>query len=164
MLTIINGLPSHVLLVHFLVVLVPLTALLEIVCAVWPAVRRGHIVWLTLILAVVTLVLTPITTHAGEWLYDMRPHPDVILQQHADRGGTMIYFSVALLAVAIALAVLRTAERRSDKTRRPDTIIIAVVALAVGIASMVQLYRIGDSGAQSVWGNQVAHLKQATGK
>ena len=36
--TAINGLPGHVLLVHFLVVLVPLTALLEIVCAVWPAV------------------------------------------------------------------------------------------------------------------------------
>ena len=32
--TAINGLPGHVLLVHFLVVLVPLTALLEIVCAV----------------------------------------------------------------------------------------------------------------------------------
>ncbi len=63
--TAINGLPGHVLLVHFLVVLVPLTALLEIVCAVWPAVRRGQMVWLTLILAIVTLVLTPITTDAG---------------------------------------------------------------------------------------------------
>ena len=52
--------------VHFLVVLVPLTALREIVCAFWPAMRRGQIVWLTLILAVVTLVLTPITTNAGE--------------------------------------------------------------------------------------------------
>ncbi|GAC1405246.1 MAG: hypothetical protein NVSMB60_24360 [Mycobacterium sp.] len=164
MLTVINGLPTHVLLVHFLVVLVPLTALLEIVCALWPAVRRGHIVWLTLILAVVTLVLTPITINAGEWLYDMRPHPDAILQQHADRGETMIYFSVALLAVAIALAVLRMAERRSDKTRLPASIVIAVVALAVGIASMVQLYRTGDSGAQSVWGNEIAHLKGVTGK
>ena len=52
--TVIHGLPSHVLLVHFVVVLVPLTAVLEIACALWPAVRRGHIVWLTLILAVVT--------------------------------------------------------------------------------------------------------------
>ena len=164
MLTVINGLPAHALLVHFLVVLVPLTALLEIVCALWPAVRRGHIVWLTLILAVVTLVLTPITTHAGEWLYDLRPKPGAVLQQHADRGGTMIYFSVALLVVAIALAVLRAAERRSDKTRLPATVVIAVVALVVGVASMIQLYRIGDSGAQSVWGNQIAHLQQVTPK
>lgn len=162
--TVINGLPAHVLLVHFLVVLVPLTALLEIVCALWPGVRRGHTVWLTLVLAVVTLVLTPITTYAGEWLYDMRPHPGAILQAHADRGGTMIYFSVALLAVAIALAILRTAERRSDNARLPTTVVIAAVAIAVGIASTIQLYRIGDTGAQSVWGNEITHLKQATGK
>lgn len=164
MLTVISGLPAHVLLVHFLVVLVPLTAALEIVCVLWPPLRRGHLVWLAVILAVVTLVLTPITTHAGEWLYDLRPHPDALLQQHADQGGTMIYFSIALLVVAIALALLRVAERRSDKNRLPATVGIAVIAIVVGIASMVQIYRVGDSGAHSVWGNEIAHLKQATGK
>src|SRR6478672_3548933 len=158
--TAINGLPGHVLLVHFLVVLVPLTALLEVVCAVWPAVRRGQIIWLTLILAIVTLVLTPITTDAGEWLYDMRQHPDAILQQHAERGGLMIYFSIALLVVAVALVALRVAERRSENRRLPATIIGTILALAVGISSIVQLYRVGDTGAQSVWGNEIAHLKQ----
>jgi len=74
--TIFNGLPSHVLLVHFLVVLIPLTVLPEIVCAVWPAMRRGPILWLTFVLAIFTTVMTPITTHAGEWLYDLRRHPD----------------------------------------------------------------------------------------
>ena len=49
--TVFSGLPSHVLFVHFLVVLVPLTAVLEMACALWPAVRRGQIVWATLILA-----------------------------------------------------------------------------------------------------------------
>ena len=32
---VVNGLPAHVLLVHFIVVLAPLTALLEIACALW---------------------------------------------------------------------------------------------------------------------------------
>jgi uncharacterized membrane protein len=162
--TVLQGLPSHVLLVHFLVVLVPLTAVLEIVCAVWPAVRRGHTVWLALILAAVTTVLTPITTDAGEWLYDLRSHPDPLLQEHAERGGWLIYFSVGLLVVAIALAVLHVAERRSDKRRLWATIIVAVLAVVVGVSSMIQLYRIGDTGAQSVWGNEIAHLKQAAGK
>ncbi|BBY22330.1 hypothetical protein MSTO_25350 [Mycobacterium stomatepiae] len=63
--TVIHGLPAHALLVHFLVVLVPLTALLEIVCALWSAGRRGHLGWLTGVLAVATVVLTPITTNAG---------------------------------------------------------------------------------------------------
>jgi hypothetical protein len=94
-------------------------------------------------------------------LYDLRRHPDPTLQQHAQRGGWMIYFSVALLVVAVALAVLHLAERRSEKRRLPTSIIIAIVALAVGISSIIQLYRVGGTGAQSVWGDEIAHLKQA---
>src|SRR4029079_13585923 len=41
----VNRPPSHVLLVHFIVVLAPLTALLATLCAVWPAARR-RLVWL----------------------------------------------------------------------------------------------------------------------
>ena len=162
--TVFNGLPAHVLLVHFLVVLVPLTALLEIACALWPAVRRGQIVWLTLILAIVTMVLTPITINAGEWLYDLRRHPEPILQQHADRGEWMTYFAIALLVVAVALAVLHLAERRSEKRRLPTHIIIAIVTLAVGISSIIQIYRVGDAGAQSVWGDEIENLKRAAGQ
>jgi NADH:ubiquinone oxidoreductase subunit K len=94
----------------------------------------------------------------------MRRHPDAILQQHAERGGLMIYFSIALLVVAVVLAVLRVAERRSENRRLPATIIVAVLALAVGISSIVQLYRVGDTGAQSVWGNEITYLKQVAGK
>jgi uncharacterized membrane protein len=120
-------------------------------------------VWLTLILAIVITVMTPITTNAGGWLYDLRRSPDSILREHAERGGTMIYFSVALLVVAIALVALHFAERRADKPRPVTNIIVAVVVLAVGVSSMIQIYRIGDAGAQSVWGNEIAHLKKANG-
>jgi uncharacterized membrane protein len=162
--TVFSGLPSHVLFVHFLVVLVPLTAVLEMVCALWPAVRRGQIVWATLILALVITVLTPITVDAGEWLYDLRRNPDPLLQQHAERGGWMIYFSVALLVVAIILAVLHVTERRSERRRLPAQIVVALLAVAVGVASMIQIYRIGDTGARSVWGNEIAHLRQVPKK
>jgi uncharacterized membrane protein len=160
---VVNGLPAHVLFVHFMVVLVPLTALLEIACVLWPPVRRGQLVWLTLILALVTTVLTPITTNAGGWLYDLTRNPDPILREHAKRGDTMIYFSLALLVVAMALVVLHFAERRADKTRRVTSIIITIVVLAVGVSSMVQIYRVGDAGSQSVWGNEIARLKKANG-
>jgi hypothetical protein len=56
--TTIAGIPAHALLVHAIVVLAPLVALLEILCAVWPAARR-RLVWLVLALAAVNLVLTP---------------------------------------------------------------------------------------------------------
>ncbi|MBI2701901.1 MAG: hypothetical protein HYX31_22720 [Mycobacterium sp.] len=162
--TVFSGLPAHVLFVHFLVVLVPLTALLEIVCAAWPAVRRGQIVWLTLALATVVMVLTPITVEAGEWLYDLLANSDPILQEHAERGGWMTYLAAALLVVAIALAVVHVVERRSDEPRRVAKAVVAVLAVGVGVASMVQIYRIGDTGARSVWGNEIAHLRQVPKK
>lgn len=72
---VINGMPAHALLLHFVLVLVPLTAALEIVCGLWPAARRGQLMWLTLILAAVTLVLTPITIDAERGSTTARPTP-----------------------------------------------------------------------------------------
>ncbi len=67
----------------------------------------------------------------------------------------MIYFSVALVVVAVALAVLHVAEGRSEKRRVGANILVAVLALAVGISTCVTVFRIGDSGARAVWGGEV---------
>jgi magnesium-transporting ATPase (P-type) len=142
--TTISGLPAHALLVHAIVVLAPLVALLEILCAFWPTARR-RLVWLVLALGVVNLVLTPITTEAGEWLYDQKRRHTPIMQEHVERGQWM-------MVVAIALAVMHWLEGRSDKRRTVATALVAVVALAVGVSSIIGVYRIGDAGAQSVWG------------
>ncbi len=157
----INGLPAHVLLVHFVVVLVPLTAVLEIVCALWPAARRGGLLWLTLILAAMTMVLTPITINAGEWLYNLRKNPSPILHEHADRGGTMLYFAIALLVVAALLTALRLAEQRRPNPATFARVTVAILAVIVGVALIVQIYRVGDTGAHSVWGNEISHLKKS---
>lgn len=151
--TTISGIPAHVLLIHAIVVFVPLVALLEILCGFWPAARR-RLVWLVLALAVVTTVLTPITTDAGEWLLAQRKSVGPILQEHADRGNWMIYFSVALLVVAVALAVLHLLESRSGAPGKVVTAVVAVVALVVGVSSIVTVVRIGDAGAKSVWGRE----------
>jgi uncharacterized membrane protein len=161
--TVINGLPAHALLLHLVVVLVPLTALLEILCGLWPAARRGQLLWLTLVLATVTMVLTPITINAGQWLYDLRTKPSPILREHAERGTTMVYFSAALLAVAIGLVVLRLIERRPERRRMVTHVVAGIIVLVVGISSMVQVYRTGDAGAQSVWGGEIARLKKSNG-
>jgi hypothetical protein len=151
--TTITGIPAHALLVHAIVVLAPMVALLEILCAFWPAARR-RLVWLVLALAAGTLVLTPLTTSAGDWLYNQQQQPSDILITHANRGQWMIAFSAALLVVAIALAVLHWLEGRSDKKRTAATIVVAIVALVVGVSSIVGVVRIGDAGAEAVWGRQ----------
>jgi hypothetical protein len=160
---VVNGLPAHTLLLHAVVVLVPLTALLEIVCGLWPAARRGQLMWLTLVLAAATMVITPITINAGEWLYDLRKDPAPILQEHAERGSTMVYFAAALLVVAIGLVALRLIERRSERRRMVTHVVVGIIVVAVAISSMVQVYRTGDAGAQSVWGGEIEHLKKSNG-
>jgi hypothetical protein len=149
--TTITGIPAHALLVHAIVVLAPLVALLEILCAIWPAARR-RLVWLVLALAAVNLALTPLTTATGEWLYGQQARPSPILQTHAERGDWMIYFSAGLLALALALVVLHWLTSRSDEPRMAATVFVAVLALAVGVSSIITVVRIGDSGAHAVWG------------
>src|SRR3954470_5598750 len=94
-----NGLPAHVLFVHFIVVLAPLTAVLAILCAVWPAARQ-RLVWLGLGLSLIVAVLTPLTTEAGEWL-EHRIGKSPAVDAHAELGDTMIYFALALLIAAV---------------------------------------------------------------
>ncbi|MBY0291580.1 MAG: hypothetical protein K2X52_31265 [Mycobacteriaceae bacterium] len=149
----ISGIPAHALLVHGIVVLAPLTSLLVILCAFWPAARR-RLVWLVVVFAVVTTVLTPLTTSAGEWLLEHGGPPRPILQEHAERGEWMIYFSVAMLIVAVALAALHWMEGRSDKPRKAVAATLAVVALLVGVSSIITVVRIGDTGALAVWGDR----------
>ena len=111
----VNGLPAHVLLIHFIVVLAPLTAALLILCALWPAARR-RLLWLVMGLAVTTALLTPLTTEAGEWL-KQRTDPSPLLDAHTELGDTMVYFVVALVAAAALLSSSifgNIADARSD--------------------------------------------------
>ena len=109
----INGLPAHALLVHFIVVLAPLTAVLAIVSAVWLSARQ-RLVWLVFALAVVTSILTPLTTQAGEWL-ENRSGRSALLRAHTELGDTMIYFAIALLIAAVLIVVIHVREVEGDR-------------------------------------------------
>jgi VanZ family protein len=146
----INGLPAHVLLVHFIVVLAPLTAILAITCAVWPAARR-RLTWLVLALAVITAILTPLTTDAGEWL-EKREGRSPVLHAHTELGDTMLYFSVALVVAAALLAFIHIQELREKSVKPVAQWVIAAVVIIACLATTVQVYRIGDSGAKATWG------------
>ena len=151
--TTLFGLPAHALLNHAIVVLAPLLALLEILCAVWPAARR-RLVWLNLALAAAVVVLTPLTTSAGEWLYNQQSEHSAILEAHEERGEWMIYFAIGLLVVAVVQAVQHWLESRSTEPKRALAVVAAVLAVVVGVSSIVGVVRIGDAGAQAVWGER----------
>jgi len=158
--TTINGLPAHVLLLHVVVVLVPLSALLLALSVLWPAAHR-KLGFITPLVALVTMVSVPLTTHAGEWLYRRTP-PTPILRHHAHLGHQMLYWSIAVFVLS-ALWWLRR-DRRSTawldaRVHRSATVIagravaavLIVCAVAAAAGSVVLIYRIGDSGAHSVW-------------
>lgn len=145
----INGLPAHPMLVHFLVVLTPLTAVLLILCAVWPAARQ-RLTWLTLVLAGVTLILTPIVSEAGEWLYN-RVEDTELVETHEHLGETMIYVSIALMVAAILVAVAHVRSVRGKPLPTVVSAIVAVLVVLIGVGASVQVFRIGHSGAESVW-------------
>nr|WP_221217786.1 MULTISPECIES: DUF2231 domain-containing protein [unclassified Mycolicibacterium] len=138
------------MLVHFIVVLGPLTAVLAIVCAVWPAARQ-RLVWLVLALALGVAVLTPLTTEAGEWL-EHQVGRSPLLHTHTELGDTMLYFALALLVAAVLLAVVHVRADRDKPLPSVLSILVAVFVVVAGVATIVQVYRIGDSGAKATWG------------
>ncbi|GAB2476182.1 DUF2231 domain-containing protein [Jatrophihabitans fulvus] len=161
----INGLPAHVLLVHAVVVLLPLLALAAVAAAVWPAARRRIGVALP-VLALVCLVLVPITTNAGEWLEE-RVGEDQLVERHAELGDGLLLW-VALLFVATLVFWLLDrvpAARRdgpgtqakprgglADLAAKPAVrVVVSVVMVALAVVTVVQVIRIGDTGAQAAW-------------
>jgi len=146
----ITGLPAHILLNHFVVVLGPLAAILAIICALWPAARR-RLIWLVLLLAVATLVLTPLTTNSGEWLADKLGASPAI-NHHAQLGDTLVYMVAALVATVIVLAVVHIRQARGRTVKLAVQAVVGVLVIAAAVATLVQSYRVGESGARAAWG------------
>lgn len=151
----INGLPAHPLLVHVVVVAIPVTAVLAILAVTWPAARR-RLGLAPLIAAVIAVVAIPLTTSAGEWL-QAHKKPSELISRHAELGDQLIYW-VAPLALLLlvwwAMGTATVADSLRSKSVAANRIggallTVAIVVLAVG--SVVTVYRIGDSGSQSVW-------------
>lgn len=153
-----QGLPAHVLLVHFIVVLVPLTAVLAVLSAFWPAARR-KLIWLVVSLSLIVVALTPLTTEAGEWL-EHRLNATDALRTHTELGDTMLYFALGLLAGVALLAFGHVRDGRSRPLGKAAVAAIAAVVLVTGFAATFQVYRIGDSGARSAWSGEMADTSQ----
>ncbi|WP_037355152.1 hypothetical protein [Amycolatopsis orientalis] len=99
--TTVNGLPAHILLVHAIVVLLPLSALLLVLTACLAPVRR-RLAGANAILSVLVVVLVPITTNAGEWL-ERRVARTPLVRAHTEIGDTAIWAAIPVAVLALAL-------------------------------------------------------------
>lgn len=167
----IDGLPAHVLVVHVVVVGVPLSALLVVASALWPAARR-RLGLATPAVALVTLLSVPVATNAGEWLQRRVPN-DPLVRAHVRLGDSLLPWAVGLVVVAAAVWAVDRVAARSPALREPVPVgapasaptgaesspltgpavrlVLAVLALVMAAGSVVQVYRIGDSGARAAW-------------
>lgn len=157
MLDVVGGLPIHPLVVHATVVLVPLAALSVLLAGVWPAFRRraGYV---PLLLALLALVLVPVTTQSGE-AFEERVGGGELVERHAALGEGLLPWVAVLAVVAMALAWMWQRDRRDGARRAPRWMaaVLALAAAAVSVGTVVQTVAVGHSGATAVWGG-VANL------
>lgn len=158
----VSGLPLHVLLVHVVVILIPVTALCLILFAVWPAARRRLGIVMA-ILGALVIAVVPVTAQAGQWLKDRVPETPLI-DAHASLAGGLWPWTLALgiLAIASWLGYFILARRDTDRaprapSRRVVAVLIAVLAVGIGGYATYQTVMIGEAGSRAIWENSFSN-------
>jgi hypothetical protein len=149
----IFGLPLHPLIVHATVVVVPTAAVAVLLAAVWPRFRR----WagpLPLALALVALVLDPLSTQSGEQL-ESHVGSNPLVERHSQLADGLLPWVIALVVgAAAAYWFHRRSERLAGyrgRSLRWLPAAAAAVAVVAALGTGVQVVLIGHSGAQAAW-------------
>ncbi|TFV89570.1 DUF2231 domain-containing protein [Blastococcus sp. CT_GayMR16] len=141
------GLPTHAIVVHATVVLLPLAALLVLLHAFWPTARR-RLGIVTPLLAGVALVLVPLSTQSGESL-EHSVGRSALVERHAELADGMLPWAIGLFAVAVGLWLL---DRPSGGGRpRWLPIVAGVLAVVAVVGTVQQVVRVGHAGAKATW-------------
>jgi hypothetical protein len=136
-----RGLPMHAIVVHATVVFLPLMALVTVVVAVIPRLRRYA--WWVVALDFAMVVLTGFTAETGQ-AFQARLGGQVA-QRHAQLAGSLIYYAAALFVTAVLVAVARRV--------RVAAMAAALLSVVAAGALVFWTVQVGEAGAQAVWGN-----------
>ena len=157
------GIPTHPLLIHAAVVLVPLLAILTVAYALVPFVR-SHIRWVLGLLALATPISALLAKLSGDAFFARLQSRDRItpeflpkLESHRQFGTLTLYATIVLAVLTLGLvyfvAPRVAAARVADGAGSTRVLSLVLGALSV-VAAAVSLYyvvRTGDSGAKAVW-------------
>ena len=150
----IEGMPVHPLVIHVAVVLVPLAAIGVLLMAVAPKVSR-RLGWLVAIVAVVAAASCFVAKLSGEQLAARVGDPGF---SHRTLGTWMPFLATALAVVAVALWLIdrRETEDGVPAPRGGLGAAVALLATVVALGNGYWVFRVGDSGARSVWTGRIA--------
>jgi hypothetical protein len=143
----IFDLPSHVLVIHLVVVGIPVAALATTAIAVRPQWRTGKVGLAVVIIDALAVFGTYIARITGEAFFKNEPGLQTLKQvvDHKNLGMTLIWYILGLLVAAILLVLAEKYERP------PLTTVFAILATAAAVAAVVQTVRVGDAGARATW-------------
>lgn len=142
----VGGLPAHILLVHVVVIILPLTAAAAVLGSIWPGAQRKF-TFLTPLGALVGMIAVPLTVQAGQALAKSLGGVSPALARHITYGGRVLPFAIALFVVTLG----QWAYLRFAPPRRALTIAIAIVVILVAVATTGQVVLTGDAGSRAVW-------------
>lgn len=140
----IGGIPLHPLFVHATVVLVPLASLLAIAYAV-SARFRAWSALLVPLAATAAFVSVPLATQTGESL-EHSVTKTALVEAHTRMGEAIVPYAIVLVVTAWAMWWFHRGGRSSTLTK-----VAAGLAVIAAIGCLVQVVRIGHSGASAAW-------------
>jgi hypothetical protein len=168
------GLPTHILLLHVVVVLLPVAAAATVLVALWPAFRH-HAGIVTLFGTFVVTLFVPLTSQAGENLAARLPDSPLIAE-HANVGHQVTIwaavFGLSLFAVVLlglvrraavpperltasegwAVGLLPAGWREAEPGWTAAAFRVAqVLAVLTAVLVTYVVIRAGHTGAQAVW-------------
>jgi hypothetical protein len=167
------GLPTHVLLQHVVVVLLPIAAVAALLVALWAWYRHRFGI-ATLVATFVIAVFVPLTTQSGESLEGRLPESPGIATHAA--AGDRVQWVAALFGLCLFAVVALDLRRRGSMTadlapaeswvsrRAPASwreaapswtsaalMVARVLLVAASIAVVVVVIQAGHTGAHAVW-------------
>jgi hypothetical protein len=144
------GLPAHPLFVHAAVVLLPLAAVVTLVCAAWPRSRRYYAP-LALGVALVATLAVGLAQGSGEELEEEVDETELV-EAHTEQGEQVLPWAVAVTVAAAAVtAVSVLSKRRPALTGRAVIAALVVVSLIAGAGAIWTVVEVGHSGAKATW-------------
>jgi hypothetical protein len=173
----IHGSPTHVLIVHVVVVLLPISVLAALLLVAVPAARRAYSL-LTLVVAFIACVAIPFAFLSGSQLRARLPRTPLI-SRHVQLAHQLLPLAAAF-GVALAAFVVVDALRRAHagqlnavESRVVDAVptlrqyaethrltgahrVAAVLVVVLAVATGVQVYRVGDAGAKAAWAGRLS--------
>ena len=163
MLDMIRGLPTHALVVHAVVILLPLAALGGVAVALVPPLRRRY-GELVAVLTIVAVAAVPVATHSGQYLFDRKSAAfgpantaEAALMAHHRSLGHQLWPWAVVLLVGVLLVVGLPLLGRRDRDARRSTMtrglaLLGAAAVLVGaVGTTIMVVRIGEAGSKAVW-------------